>query len=1063
MGKRILFLMLCYLFSTWLNYAHAQTNGVVAHGQVKDSEGKPIAGATITEKGMVANGTFADANGKFQLSLKGGANTIVVYLIGFKRQEVKVGDKPLSVTLQVEEHALTDVVIVGYQSQTRRELTAAVSSLNGKDIANIPEASFDQMLQGRLAGVSVLSSTGELGSKPAIVIRGATNIDFGNANGGNTGPLYVIDGVIFDVNAIGSSYGNNNPLSLINPNDIESIDVLKDASAAAIYGARGGNGVIIVKTKQAKRGKAQVSLSAYAGVTTAPNFIKVSTGAAERALKLKLLQQLSYNDKLQGYIPLAITDSLNSAFNNDVDWQGLLVRQNAIVNSQDVAISAYTGTTSYRISMNHYNEQGVINGYGLEKFTPHLNMTIKPIKGLDITADILMSSERQSHGVGGSGAYLFNSRNFPTSFAQLTPSQIEVYSGKKHYYDDDRAFSIIGSVHLVDTITLNLTISSTYGSSNYTDKYGYFSPVELNGSLNTAYDIYSSNPSWSFENFLQYSKQIKKNRFTMAVGGALYSYESYYNYASAAGISFSGINTIQTVSSGANLYVSTSAQRKTTESYYARLNYDYSGKYLFTASFRRDASSIYSPEYRWGTFPAAAAGWIVSDESFFQPLKKVVNFLKFRASYGITGKDPGQWYSKYQTLANDASYFASTNGTIDRNGYLGGYPSTYNGTTVVSPYSYYNNFYNYGVKASNTVRWEKDPQLDLGGDLELFDGRVNVTVDWYQKDSKDVFFYNVPAQATSGYQYYSGNYVDLRNQGLEFATNINVLGPKSPLQWNFNFNISYNQNMVTKLPNDNRDFLFDNPWFYKTLTLGEPIFNYRVWHTDGVYATDAEVPTDPITGKKMTLKGFTLHAGDPKYQDINGDYNINDDDKYIAGNPNPKFTGGFGSNFRYKRFTLSFFASFVAGRKILNGALSDALNGSKYVSGWGTVAGVATLTNSLGQFWQKPGDQSQYARLVYNTTDANGLDPWNIGTDYFIRDGSFIKLKNVTLGYDLPQAWLKAIGLKKFNIYGMGDNLLMWKKAKDIADPELVDPTTGSSNVIYPTAVKYTLGVNIGF
>ncbi|WPV01780.1 SusC/RagA family TonB-linked outer membrane protein [Mucilaginibacter sp. cycad4] len=1060
MRKLILYLMLCCISCSFLNPVYAQTNGVIVQGKVKDTEGKAIAGATVSEKGIPANGTVTDMEGRFQLKLKGNSNTIIISLIGYKRIEAKAGDKNTSYTLQVDEQSLNDVVVVGYQSQSRREVTAAVSSIKGKDIANIPQASFDQMLQGRLPGVSVLSSTGELGAKTNIVIRGSTNVDFGNANGGNSGPLYVIDGVIFDVNAIGTAYGNNNPLALINPADIESIDVLKDASAAAIYGARGGNGVIIVKTKQAKRGKPQVSISAFAGVTTSPNLIKVTTGAAERALKLKLLQgQLGYNNIQQGVIPRALTDSLNPAFNNDVDWQGLLIRKTTVVNSQSAAVAGYAGTTSYRLSVNHYNEQGVLNGYGLEKITPHLNLTIQPLKKMSIAVDLLMSSQRQSHGVGGAGAYLFTAWNFPSSLLQLSPEQVAVYSGKTHYYDDNRTFTIVGSVHLTDTLAKNLTFNSTYGSTNYTDKYDYFSPQILNGTLNTAYSTVSSSPSWSFENLLQYNKDFGKHRFVFAVGASLYSYENNYNYSSAAGINVSGIYSVQTVPAGINLNTNTSYSRKTTESYYGRLNYDYAGKYLFTASFRRDATSIYSPQYRWGTFPAMAIGWIASDEPFFTPIKKVVNFLKFRASYGIDGKDPGQWYSKYQTLSTDASSLAGTNGTINPNGYLGGSPSTYNGTTVISPFPYYNNFYSFGVKSSNSVRWEKDHQVDFGADMELFNSRVNITVDWYQKDAKDVFFYNVPAQATSGYQYYSGNYVDIRNHGLEFAANINVMGPKSPFKWNFNFNVSINQNLVTKLPNNNRDFLFGDSWFYKTLTLGEPLFSYRVFHTNGVYATNADVPSDPTTGRKETYYGVPLQAGDPKYVDVNGDYNITNDDKYIAGNPNPKYTGGFGSSFNYKRVTLSFFASFVAGRKILNGALSDALNGTRNLGSWGPAAGVATFTNTLNQFWQVPGDQTTYARLVY--PNGSQTDPWNIGTDYFIRDGSFIKLKNVTLGYDLPDRWLKSLGLKRVNVYVMGDNLAIWKKAKDIADPELVDATTGSSNVIYPTAAKYTLGLNI--
>jgi len=699
MSKILLFLMLCCIFLFSLNPAYAQ-NAAVRSGQVKDSNGKPLAGATVSEKGVVNNGVVTDEDGKFRITLKSNSNIIIISCVGYKRQELKIGTTAEIIFMQSDDKALTDVVVVGYQSQKRRDVTAAVSSLKGSVIADIPESSFDNMLQGRLAGVSVLSTTGELGAKPNIVIRGSTNIDWGNLHGGNSGPLYVIDGIVFDVNSIGTSY-NNDPLSLINPNDIESIDVLKDASAAAIYGARGGNGVIIVKTKSAKRGKPQVSISAYTGITTAPNFIKVTTGAAERALKLKLLEsQLPYNSIEQGLIPAALTDSLNSAFNNDVDWQGLLVRSRAIVNSQDVSIAGFSGTTSYRLSFNHYAEQGIINGYGLQKLSPHLTLNINPIKGLNIVTDLLMSSQTSSHGVGGANAVLFTSvGQMPSSLLQLSSTQTGVYSGKTHYYDNDKIFSINGSVQVTDTLAHNLTFHSTFGANNYTDDYGYYVPQAINGTLNTAYENDSRSPFWSFENFVQYDKRIKKHHFSLVGGTSLYNNEQYSSYSSAAGISISGIYTVATVPAGINLNASSSYARKTTESYYARFNYDFDDKYLFMASFRRDASSIYSPQYRWGTFPALSAGWIASDEKFFEPIKKVVNFFKIRASYGIDGKDPGTWYAKYQTLYNDASYLYGTNGTVTQNATLGGTPSTYNGTTVDSPYPYGNYFFNSGVQA----------------------------------------------------------------------------------------------------------------------------------------------------------------------------------------------------------------------------------------------------------------------------------------------------------------------------------------------------------------------------
>jgi len=1043
-------------------------------GVIKDEKGNPLGGATIAEKGLPNNVVVTDNVGKFVLQLKGKGRAVVVSYIGYEDQTIRVAsENELSVTLKPSKSNLGDVVVIGYQGVRRRNLTAAVSSIKGKDIQDIPEASFDQMLQGRLPGVSVLSSTGEPGAKPAIVIRGATNVDYSNANGGNTGPLYVIDGMIYDVNTITPAYTSynaitgaatsTNPLSLINPNDIESIDILKDASASAIYGARAGNGVIIVKTKRALRGKPQVSVSGYIGATSHPQFRKVSTGAAERSLKLALLEsQMGYSNIQAGGIPIALTDSLNPAFNNDVDWQGLMIRSRALVNDQDVAIAGYAGTANYRLSLDHYGEQGILNGFSIQRLAPHLNLGLNPLKGMRITTDLLISSEKRNHGTGGSSGTLFSSWNFPTSFVQLTPDQLALYKGQTNSFDDNRIFSINGSIGLSDTILHNLLFNSTYSYNNYTDKWAYFSPEILNGIQNTAYEINANNPSWTFENYLTYMQSMGEHHLVAVGGVSAYDTRNYYSNASAAGIAVTGITTLETVPSGANLSVYTTLQEKTTVSYYGRLSYDFKNKYLLTASVRRDATSIYSPNYRWGTFPSFSAGWIVTDEDFMKPVSKVVNFFKLRASYGITGNDPGSFYAKYQNLYPEGSYLNGTTGSLVNN-YgsigVGGTPSTYNGSTVISPYPYGNYIYNTGVAASTSVRWERYPQVDVGGDIELFGSRINLTVDAYRKDANDKYFYNIPAQVTTGYQYYAGNFVNVRNEGLEFGLSTRNLSPSSKFQWNTTFNISFNRNYVTKLPNGNRDFLFGPSWFQQSLTLGQPLFNYKVYQIKGAFATDADVPVDPITGKKLTYQGSTLGAGDAAYVDLNGDYNIDYDDKVIAGNPNPKVTGGIGNTFSYKGISLTVFCSFITGRKIFNGALSDALNGSRAISSWGFNSGPASLVDILGQFWVKAGDKAPFPRLVYPSGSAQ--DPWNIASSYFVEDGSFFKVKQATLAYNLPEKLIRTLKLKYVNVYGMAENLLTLKKSKTIADPELVDPTTGTSNVGYPSAIKLTIGVRL--
>ena len=556
-------------------------------------------------------------------------------------------------------------------------------------------------------------------------------------------------------------------------------------------------------------------------------------------------------------------------------------------------------------------------------------------------------------------------------------------------------------------------------------------------------------------------KSFNDHHFVAVAGISTYSNKRYSTYAYGQGISVTGINTIQSVPSGPGLYVTSEKDEKNTESYYGRISYDYKGKYLATVSVRRDATSIYSSTNRWATFPSVSAGWIVSDENFMQGTKTIISFLKIRASWGITGNDPQGFYAKYQPLYTDASYLNSTTGSLSGGVYNGltGYPSTYNGTTSLSPYPYYNGFANSGVSSSTDVRWEKVIQPDLGMDIELFHSRLAITADVYEKNTKDKYFYNIPAQATSGYQYFAGNYVDVTNRGLELSFNSTNLSPKSAFQWTTNFNISFNKNFVTRLPYGNRDFLFGPSYFQQSLSLGEPLFMYKVWQSHGVYATDADVPVDPITGKRMSFQGTAQKAGDARYVDINGDYNIDLNDKVPVGNPNPKATGGFGNTFSYKGFSLNVFCSFVTGRKIFNGYLSDALNGSAtYPGSWGSNSGPASIPDLLNQFWVKDGDNAALPRLV---TTNNANDAWDIANSFFVENGAFIKVKQATLAYTFPVKWVNNMQMKSVRLFVMADNLKTFKKSKTVPDPEFVDPTTGSANVVYPSSLKFTLGLNI--
>ncbi len=1060
------FLLTCF----FLLYSGAWAQGpkkVQLSGHVQEAKGEPIAGATIEDvKGHVLGQT--DSKGNFTVSALDTVKHIKVTYAGYMSMVVPIS-KLESIVMSQGKSPMDEVVVVGYGSTTKKKITGAVATLSGDDIKNTPEVSFDAMLEGRIPGVSVQSSSGEPGSKTNVVIRGSTNVDYGNANGGLTQPLYVIDGVIFDVNNITGSYALSNPLSLINPNDIESIVVLKDASATAIYGARGGAGVIIVKTRRALSKRPLVTFNTYAGVTTAPRLMDVITGNAERALKMQLLNsQLSYADIAGNYIPAALTDSLNPAFNNDVDWQAMMIRDNALVNNQDLSVAgAFDGRNNYRIGLNHYNEQGAVKGYGADRIAPNFDLQLNPASKFAVAFTLQLSNEKRHHGAGAAGnPFTFATWNFPTSLAQMSAQTASYYNGSANVYDDNNVFLYNGSLKLTDTIQKHITLTTTYAMNNSIDKYAYFSPVEINGIQNRAYDITASNPGWTSESQIQYYNHFGDHTLSVVGDFSAQSAKQFYNSAEAAGINVSGIYTLQTVPPGAYLTEYSTNQTRNTESYFARVDYDYRSKYILEGLIRRDASSEYSPQYRWGTFYAASAAWNVADEDFFQPLKKVVNEFKLRASYGVGGVDPNAWYAKYQTLYADASGEGSTTGAIAgsaTNPYLTGTPTTYNGTTVVTPFPYNDYYMSAGTQSSNSVRWQRFPQLDFGADWSMFNNRLNFVVDYYKKDSKDMYLWLIPAGGTTGYQYYSGNYADLTNRGVEFAVNANILGRTSPFQWNASFNIAYNNGWITKLPNGGQDLLYSDSWWQKTLSRGEPLFTYRDYITKGVYATDADVPTDPITGKKMTYFGNTLHAGDSRIVDQNGDYNIDLNDKVNTGkSPAPKVTGGFTNTFSYKGLSLTVFVNYSFGNYLINGTVSDALNGSSSYTSWGAMAGPAgTLSSLLNRFWSKPGDQTTYPREVYSAIVANNMDPWNVARDYFLSNGGYIKIQQITLGYLLPARITNSLHLRTVRFYGSVNNLHTFKRDKALVDPTVYDGSTGSSNVTYPTGVKVIGGLSV--
>lgn len=1033
---KICMLLFPLLGAVALGSVHAQTQ--VVTGTVLSEAGEGMPGVNVIVKGT-SRGTSSDVNGKFSIEVRGENAVLVFSFIGYMPKEVSVGNRTSigNVQLEPDVQSLEEVVVIGYQNIERRKSTAAMATVKGDVIDNLPYPTFDQMLQGRVAGLTSLNTSGEPGSNGIVNIRGSNSVSLG----GVSYPLYVIDGMIYDVNDIPNAY-NNNPLAAINPNDIESIDILKDASAAAIYGSRGANGVILVKTKRAKRGQApMINVNIYGGITNKPALRDVITGKAERQLKLDLLYKAGTQSGLKN-LSMFLTDSLNPAFNNNTDWQSVFVQTAKIYNA-DASISGATENSRYRLSMGYYNEEGAMIGYSLKRIAPRLSFSTSPGHKIDISLDFSPSFVSIEHGYGDGSNFPFTTWSFPSSFWKLTEEQIKTYHGDYDNLDEDKTTTMLSNVKLTKHFTDELMFTSSFSMTYNQNRRDWLYSHLINGTDDDiAYNWDYLTNIWETENYVTYDKQINDHSFSVIAGQEAQRQTNKNTYAYGIGV---GANTITGLAPGTNLYAETYQEERTRFGWFGRVSYDYKERYLFSSSYRRDGSSRYSNDNRWANFYSISGGWILSEEPFFDALMQTIPFLKLRASYGVTGNDPSTYYGQYNLYSNDASYYQSSFGLNND-----ATATTYNGTNIVTP--------NYGSYAADkNVTWERYPQVNIGGDINMLDNRVNINIDWYARDANELFYNNVVVPTTSGYAYYSGNLISLRNTGWEFTFNTDNLAKNSPLRWQTTLTLAFNDNYVTKLPNGGQDLVVGATWLQQTLTVGKPLFAYKVWEVKGVYATDEDVPTDPLTGNKLTMYGATMHGGDPIMVDQNGDYNIDDTDKIPYGDPNPKLTGGLTNTFTYKGFTMTVFCTFIKGRKIWNGYTSDKLNGtiSDIYNRWGTNATVATLGGM--NYWTEEGDEADYGSV----TNTN-IDRYHIAQSIFVEDGSFFRIKNITLGYEFKNDLITKLKLNRFRVYGMIDNIARFTNST-LPDPEAVDATGYSNGSTYPQTMKFTLGLNANF
>lgn len=1011
----------------------AQTDLVKVTGTVTDETNQPVPGVNVLLKGSSNIGTVTDIEGKYTLNIPKDA-TLIFKFVGYKTTEVAVNGKTtVNLSIQPDVKQLEDVVVIGYQAIKREKSTAAIASVAGEKIENIPVPSVEMALQGKVAGLNVLNITGEPGAKGIVTLRGNTSIA---SQDSRSTPLYVVDGIVMDEGDLGQiDLTGTNPIAGINPNDIESIDVLKDASASAIYGARAANGVIIIKTKTPKAGKPQVRLNGYYGVAMKPTMRSTLVGTAERHLKMDLIYQYLGKPGMEN-VNYWITDSLNPAFNNNTDWQSNVI-QKARIQNYDVNVSAYGEKTSYRLSYNFYDEEGTVIGTGFTRNTASLYLNAHPYSFLNLTGNIRFSemSRKKTNG----SINIFSTWSFPSSFFKLTDEDIENFKGNNlDELDKNLNRDLYANFQANIDFTPYLKWTTSYSFGYSTTRNDYFIPSYRNNGNAYATSSSGSVKRWEIENYIQYLRSFKEthNLSVLFGQGAEYSYIDNL-WGEGNYIASNSIQTIQGVVSK-NSNASSSIEERARLSWFARLSYDYKDKYLFSANWRMDGSSRFGKDNRWGHFPSVSAGWIITKESFF-PENQVADFIKIRGSYGITGNDPAGFYDAYRALTTNVDYRGGSGIT------------SYNGSGTIA--------YDFGsAVTSRELGWEESKQMNFGLDAHFLNKRIILTGDYYIRDSESMIF-NYALPVTTGYTEAKNNLVSVRNSGVELQLSLDLLPHNWDWSWTIDANIAMNKNQIKKLPNGNRSIVTGSPWMEWILTVGRPLYEITGWRSNGIYATDDDVPVDPLTGNRMTFFGTTMQAGDIAVADQNGDYNIDYNDKVSLGNPDPKYYGGINTTVRWKGISLGVFCNYVIKRTFWNGFLSDRMNGGVYsAGGWGNVSGPALDFGGL-KYYTTPGQQADLPTLIA----TNHMDNRHIAHEIYTDNGSFFRVKNISMSYEFPTALVNKIKLQRLRVYGYMDNVWVFSKSKTYPDPENINTNGYANGSEYPLPHKFTLGAEITF
>ena len=1045
MPKKKIFLFILYV--GMISFVNAQIQKV--SGKIMNDDGTPLSGVTISVKGTKTS-TQSMNDGNFTIAIpEKSSNVLVFSFIGYSTKEVTVKNNlPVFVTLSSATKDLDDVVVIGYGTQRKRDLTGSVAKVNIAELQKAPVRSFEEALGGRVAGVQVTSTDGQPGSPVSIVIRGNNSITQDNS------PLYVVDGFPIE-------NPNNNA---INPSDIESIEVLKDASATAIYGARAANGVIMITTKKGVAGKTKFSFNTFYGFQDILNKLDVLS-------PYEFVRYQFENDSTNTKSQYLTGGKTFESYRNvkGVDWQDQVFRQAPII-SNSLSMSGGNAATKYFLSLSGLKQDGIVkfSGYDRyqgrfrfdqnvnEKMKVGMNINYSSLKSYGTVPSSLSNSSSQSSNLmysvwgyrpntGDTTVNLLEGidplfENDPND-SRFNPLETITYEQRNRYSN-----TLYGNLTLEYELIKNLKFKALIGYTNDVDRNEEFngsntragSPKTVSGranGVNGSY-IYNTTNSYVSENTISYFKKLNKKNTIDVVGGFTFQGINRYSYGASASKLPNERLGLAGLDEGIPTKVNASKTNNNLASFLGRVNYSYDGKYLATVSFRADGSSKFSPDNKWSYFPSGSLAWRLSQEKFMKSFK-FLNDAKFRTSYGLVGNN----------RVSDFAYLSTLNSPITQS-----YP--FNGTPASSTVPF--------TLGNPNLKWETTAQTDIGLDLTLFKNKVTLSIDLYRKVTKDLLL-NADLPPSSGFTTAYKNIGKVENKGLEISIGYKVF-EKGKFNWSTNFNIAFNRNKVLSL-NDGQESLlstinWDNVWRglpAYIAKVGQPVglmYGY-VW--DGLYqisdfdkSPSGLYTLKPNITSNTTVASNKIQPGHIKYRDLNGDLVMNDNDKTIIGNAVPLFTGGFTNNFSYAGFDLNLFFQFSYGNDLLNAnrLVFEGNSGRTLQNQYASVLNRWTLANQNNEMYVAKGDGDK----VYSSR--------------VIEDGSYLRLKTVQFGYNFLNKLLKKWSISTARLYASAQNLITWTKYTGF-DPEVSAYnsalTPGFDYSVYPRARTITFGLNLNF